>query len=78
MAMKLSHRPTHLPGAPPDEDRTIVCDGVEIARAFRIECGQNEGRWQWAGQWWPAEFFIVDTLEEALAAIKAAVIANKL
>ena len=76
--MKLSHRPTRLPGAPPDEDRTIICDGVDIAWAFRIEGGQNAGRWTWPGRWSPAEFGIVGTLEEALAAIKSAMTTDKL
>ena len=78
MVGSLTHRPTDLPGADPQLDRSIHCDGVPIARAFQIEGGQNHGRWKWAGRWSPAEYGIVESLDEALAAIKAAVTAEKL
>ena len=78
MIPNLIRGPTDLPGADAQLDRSIYSDGVPITRAFQFNVGQNAGRWQWAGHWSPAEFGIVETLDDALAEIKATVTEEKL
>ena len=34
---KLTHRPTRLPGADPETDREVLCDGRSIARVRMVE-----------------------------------------
>lgn len=46
--MKLTHRPTRLPGADPETDRTVFLGGCAIARVRLVESGQQAGLWQWS------------------------------
>jgi hypothetical protein len=40
---KFSHRATGLPGANPETDRDVVCDGVNVGRVYQVDAGQQEG-----------------------------------
>ena len=69
--MKFTHRPTNLPGAPPNGDRVVLCDGLAIGRVFEIESGQQAGLWSWSGYWIGTDNRgVADSLDAALEAIK--------
>ena len=74
--MQLTHRPTALPGADSETDRTVMCAGRPIGRAILIEAGPQGGRWRWAGFWiadHQATVGIASSLDAALTELKAAV-----
>ncbi len=73
--MHFSHRPTWA-DAPErrDTDRAVICDGVTVARITRQEWGPREGKWKWASMWSGLVIGETDTLDEALAEVKAAVL----
>lgn len=84
---KFGYRPTRLPGADPNKDVCVYCDGYMIGRVMEVEPGhQQAGRWRWGIAWIvPLDARnqplydisgTVDTMEEALNAIKERTPAN--
>jgi len=73
--MSFTHRPTRLPGADPDADRTVLLDGRPIGRVFQVESGHPDaGRWSWSCLWVGSDTRgIADTLEQGLGEIKSRV-----
>ena len=71
---KLSHRATTLPGADPETDRVVVCNGRTIARVRQIESGQPGGLWAWSCYWVGDDTRgTAETLADGLAEVKARV-----
>ena len=70
MNIQLTHRPTALPGAPPEEDRTIFYGNRDIARARKVDAGPRSGQWQWSLRW-AGDTDFTDSLEKALQEIKS-------
>ena len=70
--MKFIHRPTALPGANPETDRSVLCDGQLIGRVRQVEDDHNRcDRWDWACLWTGTDTGgYCDTLEEGLRAIR--------
>ena len=70
-ATEHAHRPTDLPGAEPDRDRAVLCDGLILGCVSEIEGGQQGGLWGWSGYWIRADNRVVaESLEDALAEIE--------
>ena len=76
--LQLTRVETGLPGAGPETDWSIRCNGRLIARTFLIDAGPQTGKWKWSGMWSPSEVGNADSLEDALEEIKARVTAEKL
>lgn len=74
--MTFTHRATALPGASPDRDRVVLCDGVEIGRVYEIRAGQNKGEWLWSSYWCGSQRGRAETLEQGLAELKSRVTAD--
>lgn len=51
MNLTFSHRPCRLPGAPPEHDREVFCNGKMIGRVHMLEAGSQVGVWQWSCLW---------------------------
>lgn len=67
----LSHRACTLPGADPDTDRIVLCDGVPVGRVLMIDAGEQRGLWRWSGLWIGSDTTgTADTLAEGLQEIK--------
>lgn len=76
--LQLTRVETGLPGAEPETDWSIRCDGRLIARTFLIDAGPQTGRWKWSCLWTPSEVGNADSRDEALEEIKARVTEDKL
>ena len=71
---QFAHRPCQLPGADPEADRIVLCDGVLVGRVFLIEAGQQGGLWRWSCLWVGTDTNgTAETLAEGLEAIKSRV-----
>ncbi len=71
---KLTHRPTRLPGADPETDREVLCDGRSIARVRMVESGQQAGLWQWSCMWVGSDTRgTTESRDAALEAVKSRV-----
>ena len=66
--MKWTHRPT---GLGIEADRQVLVDGEPAGRTYRLATGPQANRWQWFGHWDGQNTGIADSLEAALAAIRA-------
>ena len=76
---KLTHRATRLPGADPETDREVFCNGRSIARVRLVETGQQAGLWAWSGYWVGDDTRgTAETLADGLAVVKARVSDEKL
>ena len=73
-AFKFSHRPCQLPGADPEADRIVLCDGILVGRVAMIEAGQQGGLWRWSClRIGTDRRGTASTLDEGLKAIKSRV-----
>lgn len=72
-AVKLTHRPTGLPGGDPGADRTVMMEGRAIGRVTLIDAGQQGGQWSWSCLWIGGGRGVTATLDAALGEIKALV-----
>jgi hypothetical protein len=78
-AFKLSHRGCTLPGADPETDRIVHCDGVPIGRVVMIDAGQQERLWRWSCLWVGTDTNgTSETLADGLNEIKIRVTAEAL
>ena len=73
--MLFSHRPTwHDDPDTHETDRVVICEGVMVARITRQAWGPRKGKWKWSSMWSGLVIGETDTLDEALAEVKAAVL----
>ena len=69
---QFTHRATILPGADPESDRIVLCEGVPVGRVAMIEAGQLGGLWRWSCYWIGNDTSgTAGTLSEGLEAIKS-------
>ena len=76
--LKLTRVETGMPGAAPETDWSVRCDGRLIARSILIDAGPQTGRWKWSGMCLPTDVGHADNLDEALTHFKASATFEKL